>query len=190
MAGDEDGPARRCQASQQQADPPDAVGVEPVGRLVEDQHARIAEQRGGDAEALAHAEGELARPLAGGRLEPDHRDHLIDAAAGDVVGLGQHPQVRPGRASRMDRLRLQQRADLAQRPPQVVVGTAVHGDLPPGWVVQAHDHPHRRRLARAVRSEEPGDDPWPDGEGQVIDGRLLPVALGQVLRFDHAVVLA
>jgi hypothetical protein len=122
-------------------------GVEPVDRLVEDQHTRVTEERGGDAEALAHAEGELACPLAGDGLEAYHRDHLVDPPAGDVVGLGQHPEMRPGRPSGMDRLRLQQRADLAERPSEVVVGTAVHGDLPPGRVVETHDHPHRRRLA-------------------------------------------
>ena len=45
------------EAAQQLADLADAGGVEAVGRLVEDEQLRIAEQRLGDAEALAHAEG-------------------------------------------------------------------------------------------------------------------------------------
>ena len=134
-------------AAQQQAGPPDAIGVEPVDRLIEDQHVRVTKQRSGDSETLAHPERELACPLPGDGLKPDHRDHLVDAAAGDVVGLGQHLKVRPGRAPGMDRLRLQQCADLAQRPPQVMVGTAVHSDPPAVRVIETHDHPHRRRLA-------------------------------------------
>ena len=39
----------------QVAHPADAGRVEAVGRLVEDEHVRIAQQRGGDREALAHA---------------------------------------------------------------------------------------------------------------------------------------
>ena len=39
----------------------DALGVEPVDRLVEQQHRRVAEQGGGDAEPLAHAEREARR---------------------------------------------------------------------------------------------------------------------------------
>ena len=42
-------------------------GVEPVDRLVEQQHPGVAEQRAGDAEALAHPERELAGSLVGDR---------------------------------------------------------------------------------------------------------------------------
>ena len=38
-------------------------GIEPRGRLVDDDQLRVAEQRDGDAEALAHAAGEAAELL-------------------------------------------------------------------------------------------------------------------------------
>jgi hypothetical protein len=41
---------------QQGPHPADALGVEAVERLVEDDRAGVAQQGGGDAEALAHAE--------------------------------------------------------------------------------------------------------------------------------------
>ena len=44
-----------CEVAQRVPEPADAVGVEPVGRLVEDEDLRLAEQRAGQAEALAHA---------------------------------------------------------------------------------------------------------------------------------------
>ena len=58
VAGDEDRAALGGQlASCSVADPQDALGVEPVDRLVEQQDLRVAEQRGGDAEPLRHARG-------------------------------------------------------------------------------------------------------------------------------------
>ena len=51
----EHGPALVGEGAQQGADPKDAVGIEAVDRLVEDQDARVSEQRRRDPEALAHA---------------------------------------------------------------------------------------------------------------------------------------
>ncbi len=65
MAGDQDGASLGGEGLEEIAHPADALGVQSVGRLVEDQNLRIADQRGGDAEPLAHTEGialELAVP--------------------------------------------------------------------------------------------------------------------------------
>ena len=78
---------------QEAAQPADALGVEPVGRFVQDQHPRVAEQRGGQAEPLPHAEREAAGPAAGERGEADEREQLVDAASGDAGGRREHPQV-------------------------------------------------------------------------------------------------
>ena len=64
--------------------PADAGRVEPVGRLVEDQHRRVADQGGGDAEALAHPERVVAHPPVGlGLGEADQVEHLVDPAGRD-----------------------------------------------------------------------------------------------------------
>ena len=68
VRGEEHGAALGGQAAHEVADPQHALGVEAVDRLVEDERGRVAEQRGGDAEALAHAEREAADALAGDRL--------------------------------------------------------------------------------------------------------------------------
>jgi hypothetical protein len=52
------------------ADPQDAVRVQAVDRLVEDQDARVTEERRGDPEALAHAKREPAGPLGGHAGQP------------------------------------------------------------------------------------------------------------------------
>ena len=51
VTGDEDGAPLRGEGLHERAHPDDAFGVEPVDGLVEEQHARIAQQRTGDADA-------------------------------------------------------------------------------------------------------------------------------------------
>ena len=72
-------------AAQQVAHPADAGRVEAVGRLVEDEDLGVAEERVGDAEALAHAEGVVADPAVRLLLgEADELDHLVDAVPADA----------------------------------------------------------------------------------------------------------
>ena len=68
-----------AKAAHQVANPDDAFGIETVDRLVEHQHGRVAEQRGGDAEPLAHPQREAADAAIGGDVEPDDAEHLVDA---------------------------------------------------------------------------------------------------------------
>ena len=56
MAGHHDGAALAGQAAQRSAEPGDAGRVEAVGRLVEEENLRVAEESRRQAEALAHAE--------------------------------------------------------------------------------------------------------------------------------------
>ncbi len=64
---DQHRPALPGQVLEQLPQPLDALRVEPVGGLVEDQRVRIAEQRGRQAEPLPHAEREGLRLLLGHR---------------------------------------------------------------------------------------------------------------------------
>ena len=171
------------------AHPADPVGVEPVHRLVEQQHARITEQRFGDAETLAHAEREVARQLLGDRGQSDEVEHLVDAASRDVVRLGQHPKVRVGAPTGMDRLRLEERADLAKRPGEIVVVTTIDRDRAGVRSVEAHDQAHRRRLPRPVRTEEPRHVTGLHVEAQIVDGDLVAVALGEASSLDRVLPL-
>ena len=77
VAGDQHGAALVGEVAQQPAQPADAVRVEAVGRLVEDEDARVAEQRGGQAEALPHAEGVAAHLAPAGVAQPDEVEHLV-----------------------------------------------------------------------------------------------------------------
>jgi hypothetical protein len=175
--------------AEQLADPPDALRVEPVDRLVEEEGAGIAEQRRGDAEALTHPEREPARPPTGDVGEPDHLEHLVDAPAVDAVGLSHPAKVISRTTSRVERLRLEEGAHVTQREAEVAVGVAVDGDLAGRGGVEAHHHPHRGRLAGTVRADESGDAPGGELERQVVDDRAPAVGLGEMGNGDHEVLL-
>ena len=55
----------------------DSLRIEPVDGLVEHHRLRVAEQRRCDAEALAHAERELAGTLASHVVQADEVDELV-----------------------------------------------------------------------------------------------------------------
>ncbi len=186
VGGDEDGAALGGQRLHQVAHPEDALGVEAVDRLVEQQHLGVAEQRGGDAEPLAHAEREALRAPAGHLVQADHAQHLVHAPGRDAGELGQGQQVVAGGPAAVHRLGVQQRADLAGGVGQSAVRVAADRDVARGGVVQAEDHPHRRRLAGAVGAQEAGDGAGSHLEGQVVHSGLVAVALGQADCLDHA----
>jgi hypothetical protein len=182
---DEDRAPLGRQAAQQVADPLDAFGVEPVDRLVEEQHGRVAEKRGGDAEPLAHAERERSRPLPGDVVQPDEVDQRVHPLLRDPVRLRERQQVVVGGAAGVHRTCLEQRARLVQRRGELAVALAVEGGGARGRRVEAEDQAHRRRLARAVRAEEAGHDTGSDREGQIIDRPLRSVVLGEAGDLDH-----
>jgi hypothetical protein len=59
--------------------PTDALGVESVDRLVKEQHLWIAQECGGNAEALTHAEREAADLLIRDRTDARKLEHLFDS---------------------------------------------------------------------------------------------------------------
>ncbi len=185
VAGHEDRPALAREVLHEIADPQDALGVEAVDGLVEEQHARVAQQGACDAEPLTHAEREPADTLRRNLAQADHLDDLVDAAAWDAVALGEPEQVVVGGTAAVHGLRVEQCADLAQRRGHVDVRLAVDGHSARGGTVQAEHHAHRRRLSGAVGSEEPGHPTSRDREVDPVDCGLLAVPLRQLFRCDH-----
>ncbi len=55
--------------------------------------------------------------------------------------------------------------------------------------IEAEDHPHRGRLAGAVRAQEAGDDAGLDGESEVVHREGVAVGLGEVGDVDHASIM-
>ncbi|MCF0087411.1 hypothetical protein B0E37_02474 [Streptomyces sp. MH192] len=186
VGGDEDRTALRREGLHQVPHPEDAFGVEAVDRLVEEQHLGVAEERGGDAEALAHAEREALGAAPGHVLQADDAEHLVDAALRDAGELREAEEVVAGAAPAVHGLGVQQGADVPGGAGEPAVGVAADGDVARGGVVQTEDHAHGGGLAGAVRTEEAGHHARPYLEGKVVHGRLVAVALGQADCLDHS----
>ena len=134
----QDGAALVGVRPEQVAHPADAGRVEPVGRLVEDEHLGLADQCGRDAEPLAHAERVVAHPAAGlvvGQADPV--EHLLDPVLGQAHGALRDGEDLPSGATGVLRRGVQQHADLvagvgqvANRRPEMVPSPDVGGVSP------------------------------------------------------------
>jgi hypothetical protein len=82
VAGEQDRLATGGALTEKGAHPADALGIQSVQRLVENQDARVSEQRGRESEPLTHAHRVLPDTAARCLLEPDDRQQLIDTIAG------------------------------------------------------------------------------------------------------------
>ena len=100
-------------------------GVEAVGRLVEDEDLRVAQQSGGESESLAHPEGELPDPAVGGPGQVDEIEHLVDPSGCGAAGEGGDAEVVAGTAPGIGEGRLQGGAHDMERVGQVGVAAPV-----------------------------------------------------------------
>ena len=163
----------------------DALGVEPVDRFVEDEDRGVAEQRRGDAQPLLHAEREGPDRSLGDGIHAGELQDLADTVLADAVGLGDGQQVAPGAPCRMQRVGVEQRADVVQGSDDLAVPAAA-GERPAcGGSVETEDHPHRGGLAGAVRAEKAGDVPGTHREAKVIQSGNRAEALGELVDLDH-----
>ena len=115
VAGDEHAPPLPGQVGQELADPLDALGVEAVGRLVEDQGVGVAEEGGGEAQPLPHAQREPGHRPSGHLGQPDHGQHLLDPAPAQSARRGDGPEVVAGGARRVGVGGVEQGPDLRGR---------------------------------------------------------------------------
>ena len=135
--------------------------VDPDRRLVEEHDGGVVEQPPGDVEALAHPAGVALDPLLLAALEPDELQELGDPGALDV---------------RVDAVELREVAEVVERGQPLVQAAVAAEDvpdplphpvgvlhdvvpedarLPGGGEEQRDQHLDRRRLACAVRAQEP-----------------------------------
>ena len=142
VAGHQHRTARAGHGPQQPADPADALGIQAVDGLIEQQHRWIAEQRGGDPQPLPHAEREPAGAAVSHRGKPHQLQDLVHPLARQVVGVRQPQQVVAGAPARVGRSRVKQRANLAQQAAELAVGLAVNTGAPRVRPVQ----PEGRRI--------------------------------------------
>ena len=162
LGGEEDGGAFVVQPPHLLPDRLAADRVEAGGRLVEEEDARLVDQRRGKVEAPLHPARVGADPAVGGGGEVDPLQQVIGAPAalrgGDALQRRlQADQLAAGH-QRVERRFLEGDADRPAHRPRfldhVVPGD---GGAPAGWQQQRRQHPHGRRLAGAVGAEEAVD---------------------------------
>ena len=166
--------------------------IQTDGWLVKDDDFRRAQQRGGNAHALAVALGQVAdeamlHPLqarAGGGLF--HRGGAVGFLAG-TFQLGHKQQIFLHGHILVQRRQLRQVADAGFRGGRFignVVAVDFHRAVGGGNV--ASDDIHGGRLARAVGAEQAVDAAILDGETDIIHRCVAAVALCQMLYFDQS----
>ncbi len=184
VARDEDRPPTPGLGPHEVTHPADAGRVEAVGRLVQDEHLGVAEQGGGDGEALAHAHRVTLHPPVGRVGEADLFEHVVDAFGRVVAGGRQHAQVVAPGAARVEAGVLEHGADVRARVRQLAVAPAGEGRRAAVAADQLEQHPQRGALAGAVRPQEAGDPARAHGEGHVGDGSHRAEALGEAGDLD------
>jgi len=138
-----------------------------------------------DPEPLPHAQRVAARPAPGDAFQARLLDHLVHAPGGHALRVRQPEQVVAGAAARLERARVQQRAEDPHRLPQARVRLAADQGLALVGRVQAEYDPHGGGLARPVRADEAGDLAGLDGERYAVQRQRRPEPLAHPVDFDR-----
>src|SRR5262249_35500994 len=137
------------------------------------QHLRLVDERARQGHALLLAARELARLAAPHSPEADDLQHLLDAPLQRVAPHALAPKaerdVLVHGEVREERVRLEHGVDVAlvRRQPADLAFAEV--DLAPARLLEAADHPQRRRLAAARRPEQREEAAALDLETEVVD---------------------
>ena len=167
-----------------------AARVEAGGRLVEEQHRRLCDERGGEVEAAAHpARVGLGRSSAGVD-EVEALEQLAAAGLGvpaaGAVEPSDHRQVLEAGEVFVDRRVLAGEPDpLAQRGSVVAHVEAEHARAAGVGLQQRGEDAHERRLAGAVRAQQPHDLALPDGQVDAVERAHLAEALDEAAHLDR-----
>ncbi len=170
-------------------EPLDVARRHPLGRGVQQEGARVAEERGGEGEPAVHAGRERTQAVLGDRRQAGLLQEFVRPLGGHPGDGGEHPQVTPGPAAGVARRRAiggQQDADLALRPAEAAIGPAVE-ERDALAAFESEHQPQCGGLARLLGAEQRGHHTGPDVEGEVEQGRgpAPAVDLGQSGDLDH-----
>ena len=152
-----------AKAADQRAHLAHALRVEPVGGLVEDQQLGVAEQRGGDAEALLHAErvgavavvaarrpGRRVRAARGSRSSRGRRRRRTSAGSRRPRATGRRPGSRSARRRAAGTRRDRSSGEPSTLPAAGASGERGRAASPSWWSC-------RRRSGRRTRRRRPSE---------------------------------
>ena len=132
-----------------------------------------------DAEPLLHAQRVGAVLVPGPGQQAGPVQHRVDRGEREPSQPGQRLQVVPAAQLRVERGRLDERADLVQVARGFGEAAAEDRAAPGGRADQAEQHPDGGGLAGPVRADEPADRPRRDSQRHVIHHGAVAEALGQ-----------
>jgi hypothetical protein len=181
VAGEQHRHALIGQLAHQRGDTARAAGIKAARRLVQQEQARGAQQRGGDAQALAHPRGVAAHPARAAIGQADARQHVVDEARGHVaVELGQQREVDATRQVGIEARLLHEAGDVVERRrARAAEGTSQQRDRARVGRDQPEQQPQQRRLAGAVGPQQPVNLAGLHDQVQVVHGRRRLEALDQ-----------
>ncbi len=185
VARHEHRPATCRELPQEDTEPCDPGGVQAVRRFVQDQDVGLAEERRGEGEPLLHPEREPANARVGELRHPGLLEH---GAGPGRIELGLHArdaQVIRGGAARMEPGCLERGADGAEGIDERRIRLALDPRHALRRPSKSQHDPHRRRLARAVRTEESGDAATRDREREIVHRRDGAESLGDADDLDR-----
>ncbi|EKU46918.1 6-pyruvoyl-tetrahydropterin synthase [Brevibacterium casei S18] len=182
----------------------DELGVEGRGDLVEEEDLRAHRQRPGDRHPLLLTAGEPGRVLVGLLAQPDAVEQRpgicdrlvlrlpqhVDRGFDDVLEhghVGEEVELLEDHADARRHLpgRLLRQLDALAVPLLEGQRHAVDVDVSARELLERHDEPKDRRLARTARSDEGDPLTGSDGEVEVLEHRRLPEPLLDVPELDR-----
>ena len=189
MGGYDDGhPELLIEAVDQMADIGDPLGVQAVGRLVQDQDLRIAQDGIGDPQSLLHTQGIFVKGLflAGQPNDlQDPVDLLFHLPAGDPLDRGVVAEIFPGVQIGVE-IGTDEKADPAPAGHQLLrCGGARDRDLPAVELRQAQQELEDGRFSRPVLSDQTVDIPSVDRQADPLEDLVAAVFFKDTFHSDH-----
>ena len=164
--------------------------VQPGGRLVEQQHARLVEQGLCKSDFLCHARRECSKPLVRDPAKLERFEQLHDplfecrpAGAEHGTDVAQETARRHVFGQRI--IARQITCQTTNREALCHNVVAKHGRAAPSRTQQAQEHADGCRLAGTIVPHEAEDFAVPNSEGHVIDCRRTAVGLGELEQLDR-----
>ena len=180
-----------AEALDERADLDHLLGVEADGRLVEDEHRRVADECLRKADTLLIALGQVLDEAVFHILHLAERHDVLQMGAPGQLAFFQvkdKVQIALDRHIGIQRRNLREIADIGLCPDRVLkdVG-AVDEHLPRGRGDVAGEHVHGRGLAGAVRAKKAQNLAVLNSKADVVHSLLVTVVLCQISDFDHEV---
>ena len=170
----------------------DAGGIEPVGRLVEDQELGVGEKTAGNAESLAHAQRVALHALVGALREADACERAVDPAMRfPLARCRDHDQVLATSQVPVEAGLLDDRADSRQcRRPLLWDRTAEQLHRAGRRVRETEQHPDQSGLPGAVRAQVAEGGSPRDAQVHICDRGAVAEALCETGSLDDECLCA